>query len=80
MDRAELSLGLSRMYRPTRRMPSLAMTGNVYARTGSDRTERLLRLARLRGDRLAVATLETQLRWRIGEWTESELRAVWGDR
>ena len=58
------------------------------------RTERLLRLARLRGDRLAIATLETartmaivrsddwtltKAEW-IAKWSEAELRAAWGDR
>lgn len=41
------------------------------------RTERLLRLAKLRGDRLAIILLETR---RSREWTEAELRAAWGDR
>ena len=59
------------------------------------RTERLLRLARIRGDRLAIATLETDLQWRARismadrhlrmmldqkMMTETELRALWGDR
>jgi hypothetical protein len=59
------------------------------------RTERLLRIARLREDRLAIAVLESgivadererdrQSRMRrvsglTGE-TEAELRAAWGDR
>lgn len=55
------------------------------------RTERLLRLARLRGDRLAVATLETHMAYRAlrtatlraavvlrQDWTEAELREAWG--
>ena len=51
------------------------------------RTERLLRLARQRGDLLAVATLEERQRhdrirrerhWR--DWTEAELREAWGNR
>ena len=41
------------------------------------RTERLLRLARLRGDRAAILMLEARIRKSI---PESELRALWGDR
>ena len=41
------------------------------------RIERLLRLARLRRDLLAIAVLETRLR---NFAPESELRALWGDR
>lgn len=50
------------------------------------RTERLLRLARLRGDRAAVAILEKDThQWRyvacrVSPVTETELRAAWGDR
>jgi len=62
------------------------------------RTERLLRLARLRGDRAAVAILEARkpLSYhdsvcgcgskhgdgyvRVSRPTETELRALWGDR
>lgn len=43
-----------------------------------ERLQRLLRLARLRGDKVAIAILETRL---YGvKWTESELRMMWGDR
>jgi hypothetical protein len=41
-----------------------------------ERLQRLLRLARLRGDRVAIAILETRL---YGvKWTEAELREAWG--
>lgn len=59
----------------------------------NERRRRLLRIARERGDRLAVATLETATTrgkpWpafivfdEVHKWTitESELRALWGDR
>ena len=52
------------------------------------RTERLLRLARLRGDRAAELIMSREPRkpdtcppvphWH--KWTEAELRAAWGDR
>ena len=42
----------------------------------TERRRRLLKIARAKGDRLAVATLETALR----PITESEMRALWGDR
>lgn len=42
------------------------------------RTERLLRLARMRGDRAAIAILEGRLRKSWREWTEAELREAWG--
>ena len=62
-----------------------------------NRTERLLRLARLRGDRAAVAIIETRREPQCADCaegphalmgrthpyqpaTESELRALWGDR
>jgi len=53
--------------------------GSLYLEgTGMERWKRLLRLARLRGDLVAVAILETRL---YGvKWTESELRMAWGDR
>ena len=41
-----------------------------------ERLTRLLRLARLRRDLLAIAVLETRLR---NLAPESELRALWGD-
>lgn len=70
------------------------------------RTERLLRLAKLRGDRAAAVILDARLRKPVRMWmqhhaltpfsgswmtpykwdqlaareTESELRALWGDR
>ena len=59
------------------------------------RTDRILRLARLRGDRLAVAVTEHDRTYvrepadhyvfsapiaRYRRWTEAELRAAWGDR
>ena len=41
-----------------------------------ERLQRLLRLARLRGDKVAIAILETRL---YGvKWTEAELREAWG--
>ena len=47
-----------------------------------ERAQRLLRLAKLRGDKAAIAILETRIAgmWRRAGWTESELRAAWGDR
>ena len=57
-----------------------------------ERLQRLLRLARLRGDRVAIATLETRIaialydegrrvgRTIVAAMTETELRALWGDR
>lgn len=49
-----------------------------------ERLRRLLRLARLRNDRVAIAVLETRIanEWaKVGStWTETELRAAWGDR
>ena len=46
--------------------------------TGMERLYRLLRLARLRGDLVAIAVLETRL---YGvKWTEAEKRLAWGDR
>jgi len=55
-----------------------------------ERLQRLLRLARLRGDRVAIAILETQLYDILShnipaksngvKWTEAELRMMWGDR
>ena len=55
-----------------------------------ERLQRLLRLARLRGDRVAIAILETQLYDTLSynipaksngvKWTEAELRMMWGDR
>jgi hypothetical protein len=58
-----------------------------------ERLQRLLRLARLRGDRVAIATLETRIYWTglrstltqyvsdpWRDYSESELRMMWGDR
>ena len=45
-----------------------------------ERAQRLLRLAKLRGDKAAIAILETRI---AAEWrkvTETEMRAMWGDR
>ena len=51
--------------------------GTVHLRCDMERLTRLLRLARLRRDLLAIAILETRLR---NLAPESELRALWGDR
>jgi hypothetical protein len=47
-----------------------------------ERLNRILRLARSRGDRLAVAVLEARIaaEWRKAGWTDSMLRAAYGDR
>ena len=47
-----------------------------------ERLNRILRLARLRNDKAAIAILETRIAgmWRRAGWTETELRAAWGDR
>ena len=45
-----------------------------------ERLRRTLRLAKLRNDRLAIAVLESRI---AAEWrkvSESEMRAMWGDR
>ena len=53
------------------------------------RQDRILRLAKLRGDRAAVAIIEAKpsdisndrrIRAVLSGWTEAELRAAWGDR
>jgi hypothetical protein len=62
------------------------------------RRDRIIRLAKLRGDRAALAIMDEQGRRRRAmvdvavlvangatpseavDWTESELRALWGDR
>lgn len=50
----------------------------MYLGNGMERLHRLLRLARLRGDKAAIAILETRI---YGvKWTEAELRLSWGDR
>lgn len=56
-----------------------------------ERLQRLLRLAKIRGDRLAIAVLETRIaskkikpvdEWAMlfMGWTEAEMRLAWGDR
>ncbi len=53
--------------------------GSLYLEgTGMERLHRLLRLARLRGDLVAIAILETRLHG--VKWTEAEKRLAWGDR
>lgn len=69
--------------------------GSLYLEgTGMERLHRLLRLARLRGDLVAIATIETAMMGQariamndrrivnmlVERWTESELRMAWGDR
>ncbi len=48
-----------------------------------ERLQRLLRLARLRGDRVAIAVIETRMERYPSllsgvKWTEAELREAWG--
>ncbi len=61
---------------------TLPVTHPANARTAADmeRLNRILRLARSRNDRLAIANLETRIaaEWRKAGWTESELALAFG--
>ena len=80
---------------PVEAVPSLATPGTAFtieARTmGSSwsRRDRIIRLAKLRDDKAALAIMEADAKERadklivrevMANLTESELRALWGDR